>query len=250
MAWRDKFKVHPSAAVFPMMPEAQRAKLQEDIKANGLKQKIVVWRGNGEEWLIDGRNRLEAMDRAAIELEPAKHIRYVEGGDPVALVISLNVRRRHLTKKEQAYLIVRAMKAAPKAKANGVSCQPDMKQVSKRGRPKGRKPDPEKQAIITIGKAHGLSSSTMERARKREAEETEEQKAPKERRTDAEIEREKFERLIDHIDFTPELWAPSDAALALLSEEKRIFAVEILVQRQERVTKLIERLRSKSVKAA
>jgi hypothetical protein len=40
MSWRDDFKVHPAADVFPMMPEEQLAELTEDVKANRLTSPI------------------------------------------------------------------------------------------------------------------------------------------------------------------------------------------------------------------
>jgi ParB-like chromosome segregation protein Spo0J len=64
--WRDKYKVHPAADVFPMMSDEKLAKLGQDIKANGLRQPIVILHG----MLVDGRNRLEAMERAGLPTGP------------------------------------------------------------------------------------------------------------------------------------------------------------------------------------
>jgi hypothetical protein len=36
MTWRDQYKVHPAADVFPMMSDQELAELGEDIGANGL----------------------------------------------------------------------------------------------------------------------------------------------------------------------------------------------------------------------
>ena len=51
--WRDKYKVHPAADVFPMMDGDELAKLGEDIKANGLKHPIIFQVGTS--MLLDGR---------------------------------------------------------------------------------------------------------------------------------------------------------------------------------------------------
>ncbi len=52
--------VHPSAAVFPMLPPDELAELAESIKENGLQNPIVMQRGV----LIDGRNRYAACKLA------------------------------------------------------------------------------------------------------------------------------------------------------------------------------------------
>jgi hypothetical protein len=58
---------------------------------------------------LDGRNRLEAMERAGLSTETVDTV-FVKG-DPVAAIISANVHRRHLTKLAQAEMIVAACKA-------------------------------------------------------------------------------------------------------------------------------------------
>ena len=67
MGWRDQYKVHPAADVFPMMSDEELAELGEDIKEKGLLAPVVFWEDDdGNEFLLDGRNRLEAMDRAGV----------------------------------------------------------------------------------------------------------------------------------------------------------------------------------------
>jgi ParB/Sulfiredoxin domain len=149
MAWRDKYKVHPAADVFPMMSDEELAKLGEDIKANGLRSPIVV-DANGA--VLDGRNRLEAAERAGVILGERYHHRHT--GDPVALIISLNIHRRHLTKQQQADLIVAAIKAGEK---------PDqVEPVSEKG---GRgKVSRVKAEAVAEAKKHGISEATVKRA--------------------------------------------------------------------------------------
>jgi hypothetical protein len=66
--WRDdlEYPVHPAADVFPMMSDTELAELGADIKKNGLTTPIVFWTGDSGTFLIDGRNRLEAMERAGV----------------------------------------------------------------------------------------------------------------------------------------------------------------------------------------
>jgi hypothetical protein len=41
VTWRDQYKVHPAADVFPMMSDEELEKLGQDIKANGLLDPIT-----------------------------------------------------------------------------------------------------------------------------------------------------------------------------------------------------------------
>jgi hypothetical protein len=149
MSWRDKYNVHPAADVFPMMSDDELKALGEDIKANGLTSPIVI-DGNGA--VLDGRNRLEAAERAGVILGERYHHRHT--GDPAALIISLNIHRRHLTKQQQADLIVAAIKAGEK---------PDqVEPVSEKG---GRgKKNKVKEKPVAAAAQHGISESTVKRS--------------------------------------------------------------------------------------
>jgi ParB-like chromosome segregation protein Spo0J len=110
--WRETYKIHPAADVFPMMSDDQLTKLGQDIKANGLGSPITFFDPpGGERMLLDGRNRLEAMERVGIDYHEG-NAETVYTDDPVAFVITRNIHRRHLTKQERADLIVAAHKAA------------------------------------------------------------------------------------------------------------------------------------------
>ncbi len=68
-SWRDVAPPHPAADAFPMMSRDQLRELAEDIKENGLKVPIVTWSDGtvldegAPVYTLDGRNRLEAMER-------------------------------------------------------------------------------------------------------------------------------------------------------------------------------------------
>jgi hypothetical protein len=111
MAWRDKYEVHPAADVFPMMDDAELAELGENIKANDLREPVTFWRNI----MLDGRNRMEAMYRLGIPVLTAHKRNIPHSADPVAYIISANIHRRHLTKQQQADLIVAAHNAAAEA---------------------------------------------------------------------------------------------------------------------------------------
>jgi hypothetical protein len=86
---------HPAADLFPLMGEDELRGLADDIKANGLRQPIVL---DGDGRILDGRNRLAACKLADVQPEFTS----VNGDDPVALVVSLNVKRRNLTAGQRA----------------------------------------------------------------------------------------------------------------------------------------------------
>ena len=74
--------------------EEELEELAQDIKANGLQQPLVVDYLNGQEMLIDGRNRREACKRVGI----VPHHVLLDGQDAVTYILSANINRRHLTK--------------------------------------------------------------------------------------------------------------------------------------------------------
>src|SRR4051794_39437277 len=79
--WRDRIKVHPAADMFPMISDAELDELATDIQKNGNRVGIVLWtpeyaidvrprKGPHQLYLLDGRNRLEAIERAYADADP------------------------------------------------------------------------------------------------------------------------------------------------------------------------------------
>jgi hypothetical protein len=68
-SWRDVLKIHPAAELFPLMGADELKALGEDIKRNGMTSPIVVTflEADGEPWLVDGRNRLDALAAMGFE---------------------------------------------------------------------------------------------------------------------------------------------------------------------------------------
>jgi hypothetical protein len=68
--WRDVLPVHPAAELFPMMSDAELGELGADIAKHGMTDAVAFWMsGDGEWFVLDGRNRLEAMERAGVRFE-------------------------------------------------------------------------------------------------------------------------------------------------------------------------------------
>lgn len=90
-----KYKVHPVASLFPMMESASFAALKADIQEHGQREDITLWKG----LLIDGRNRLKACLELGIEPQICE---MDPEFDPVPVIISLNLHRRHLDPSQRA----------------------------------------------------------------------------------------------------------------------------------------------------
>jgi hypothetical protein len=109
--WREQFRVHPAADVFPMMDVDGLMKLAHDIRINGLREPVKF---RGDE-LLEGRNRLEAAERVGYKLTAAD-IEQLPNVDPVAYVMSANIHRRHMTKAQIADAIVALAKIGAEQK--------------------------------------------------------------------------------------------------------------------------------------
>jgi hypothetical protein len=96
------FDYHPLCELFPLATPEEMAELKADIKANGLRSPIVLF----EEKILDGRGRYEVCSGLAIVPEMRQFDPETEGS-PFAYVVSMNLRRRHLTTEQRAALAVR-----------------------------------------------------------------------------------------------------------------------------------------------
>jgi hypothetical protein len=124
------------------MAEAELKELALDIEKNGLRAPLVGWESSEGQFLLDGRNRLDAMALLGLLYETADHHvglmkwtgkqwtggkqwrdrpgHYIEyefqnfhDGDPYAIALSFNVHRRHLTPEQRRERIVELLKANP-----------------------------------------------------------------------------------------------------------------------------------------
>jgi len=94
--------VHPVAALFPMMCDEELDELAADIAENGLLHPIVL---DAEGTLIDGRNRMEACQRAGVKPTFSR----LNGENATAYILSANVARRHLALGQRAMAIAKAL---------------------------------------------------------------------------------------------------------------------------------------------
>src|SRR5688572_25362433 len=89
----DEIEFHPIANVFPMMPDDELEELAFDIQQHGLREPVVLY----QDKILDGRNRYKAcvMANAVCNFVP------YSGDDPLAFVVSCNLRRRHLNEAQR-----------------------------------------------------------------------------------------------------------------------------------------------------
>ena len=97
-------RVHPIANIMPMMSVSELDALALDIQEQGLREPIWLFKKEGVDYLLDGRNRSLACQRVGVIPE----YRYYEGDENSLLgfVISLNIQRRSLSGGQKACLAI------------------------------------------------------------------------------------------------------------------------------------------------
>jgi len=168
--WRDHLAVHPAADDYPLMSEDELKELADDIAENGLEVPIVICtplsyrdfvdrrrressetkkkrEASRQTWkLLDGRNRLDALQKLREQLDSDNLLTVLEideegelclDGTPIRenwrgeenivaytdvddkrareIAASLNEHRRHLTAEQKRDLIAKRLKEIPEA---------------------------------------------------------------------------------------------------------------------------------------
>src|SRR5262245_52615879 len=90
----EQIEFHPLSDLFPLLEGAEFEELVADIRANSVREPIWLYQGQ----ILDGRNRWLASQAAGVECPT----RIYEGDDPLGFVISLNLKRRHLSESQRA----------------------------------------------------------------------------------------------------------------------------------------------------
>ena len=85
---------HPIADCFPMLGESDFQELKEDIRKHGQRAKVLIF----QEKILDGRNRYKAIRE--LGMEPMISVFRGSYAQAVDMVVSLNLRRRHMDREE------------------------------------------------------------------------------------------------------------------------------------------------------
>jgi len=93
-ALTETLPFHPLADLFPLIEGAEFDELVADVRAYGVREPIWIYQGK----VLDGRNRHRAAQGAGVPCP----VRTYDGDDPVGFVISLNLKRRHLSESQRA----------------------------------------------------------------------------------------------------------------------------------------------------
>src|SRR3954470_3724888 len=89
-------KYHPLANIFPLLEGQEFDDLAADVSAHGVIEPIWIY----NDQIIDGRNRYRAAQQAGVDCPMREYL----GNDPTAFVVSLNLKRRHLSESQRAMI--------------------------------------------------------------------------------------------------------------------------------------------------
>ena len=95
-----KYELHPLCTLFPRIEGAEFDALVADVKANGLRESIVLHDG----MILDGGNRYRACVQAGV----TPKFKEFSGANLVTFVLSANLHRRHLSAGQQAAIVASA----------------------------------------------------------------------------------------------------------------------------------------------
>jgi hypothetical protein len=98
----DHLEPHPLAALFPPIPDDELQALADDIRQHGQREPVLTFEGK----VLDGWNRVRACRLIGIEPWSMEFDPDSAKTTPEALVISANLRRRHLSVGQMSAIVV------------------------------------------------------------------------------------------------------------------------------------------------
>lgn len=120
-----KLEFHPIADAFPLIEGDEKKELFADVAKNGIHEQGVLLDG----MILDGRNRYLAAKSAGVEMPFRKFDKSIDGESPFAFVVSMNIRRRHMTTSQRAMVATKLAnlsgKGRPKENASNEAISQD-----------------------------------------------------------------------------------------------------------------------------
>ncbi|HXP05932.1 MAG TPA: ParB N-terminal domain-containing protein [Stellaceae bacterium] len=111
------YAAHDLAKLFPAMSDTQFAELLADIKANGLREPVILF----EDKVLDGWHRNRACAEAGVGCLYEQWAPRHDGDTPLAYVISVNLHRRHM---DPAQLAMTAARLVTRGSGNAKKGEP------------------------------------------------------------------------------------------------------------------------------
>jgi hypothetical protein len=93
---------HPLSDLFPLLEGPEFDELVADVRLHGVREEAWMY----EEQILDGRNRCRAAAEAGVPCPTRSY----DGDDPLGFVISMNLKRRHLTTSQRAMIALANMR--------------------------------------------------------------------------------------------------------------------------------------------
>ena len=226
----NEMEFHPVANIFPLMEGQPFLELVEDIRANGLREPIVL---HPDGRIVDGRNRFRSCKQAGVE---PRFDTWNDKGSLVAFIISQNLHRRHLTESQRAMVAAR-IKPMFEEEARKRQEASRVKPGQQVGKVVANLPPPKQQ----VGKARDQAAATVN-------------VSPRSVESASKVLRDGASELVDKVD-TGKVSVSTAAALAeaslekqqeivargpkeILAEAKKINKEKAEQRRQERMKKL------------
>jgi ParB-like chromosome segregation protein Spo0J len=117
---RPTGRYHPACELLPEMSEAEFRELSRDIFEHGQRHPIIIDEAGT---ILDGRHRWRAITEMG--RGPQVQVFYGDESEKVALVMSENIHRRHLTTEQRAAIAAElSLKLAEAAKQRQLAGKP------------------------------------------------------------------------------------------------------------------------------
>lgn len=94
----EQYTIHPVAALWPLLGEADLQEMAMDIKEHGLQESIWMF----EKQVLDGRNRIVACDMAGVVPTFQQWKPNSAAETPITFIMSKNLHRRHMSASVRA----------------------------------------------------------------------------------------------------------------------------------------------------